>query len=81
VTAVYLALRFQRAKFQELLKFVIAVRGDVDTIAAMAGAMWGAKRGLTALPRELLDQVEDSERLLSLAGKLYALVQGEKLAV
>lgn len=75
VTAVYLALRFLPAAFQELLDFVMAGRGDVDTIAAMAGAMWGTRRGLSALPNKHLDQLEDSKRLIKLAEQLHQLVQ------
>lgn len=77
VTAVYLALRFLEADFQELLDFAIACRGDVDTIAAMAGALWGIHRGYSALPAELLSQLEDQERLLELAGQLHAAVCAE----
>lgn len=72
VTAVYLTLRFLNMEFQELLDFVIAGRGDVDTIAAMSGAMWGAHRGLTALPIELLESLEQLERIMSLAEQLHA---------
>jgi ADP-ribosylglycohydrolase len=37
----------------------IAVGGDTDTMAAMAGAMGGARLGPAALPRELLDRLTD----------------------
>ncbi len=74
VTGVYIALRFLDAEFQELLDFAIACRGDVDTIAAMAGALWGTVRGFSALPKELLDKLEDKDRLLDLARQLYAVV-------
>jgi poly(ADP-ribose) glycohydrolase ARH3 len=72
VTAVYLALRFLDAEFQELLGFAIALRGDVDTIAAMAGALWGTVRGFSALPKEFLNKLEAKERLLGLAEQLHA---------
>ena len=37
----------------------IAVGGDTDTMAAMAGAMAGARLGPGALPRPLLDRLTD----------------------
>ena len=70
ITAVFVALRFRERPFDELLAFVIALRGDVDTIAAMAGAIWGAARGLGALPPARLARLEDRDRLLALAQSL-----------
>lgn len=40
----------------------IAVGGDVDTTAAMAGAISGAYLGLEALPRDLARNVNDQDR-------------------
>ncbi len=70
ITAVYVALRFRARPFDDLLAFVIALRGDVDTIAAMAGAIWGAARGLDALPPARLARLEQCDRLLALARSL-----------
>ena len=44
-TALYCALRFREVAFVAMLRFIIECGGDVDTIAAMAGAMWGAGCG------------------------------------
>ena len=63
----YLALAFRTGSFDELLEFAITVRGDVDTIAAMAGAVWGAARGLEGLPKARLERLEECERLQALA--------------
>jgi poly(ADP-ribose) glycohydrolase ARH3 len=43
---------------------IVAVRcgGDTDTIAAMAGAIAGARFGANAIPRRWLDVLEDGER-------------------
>ncbi len=71
VTAIYIALRFQDAPFMEMLDFVTACRGDVDTIGAMAGAIWGARNGDTALPREQCNLLEDHERLRRVARELH----------
>lgn len=56
VTALYIALRFLHADFNAMLAFTIACGGDVDTIAAMAGTLWGAYRGAAALPNTEIEQ-------------------------
>lgn len=70
VTAVYAALAFRSRDFDDLLEFAISLRGDVDTLAAMAGAVWGAGRGLDALPEARLEQLEQRDRLEALAQSL-----------
>ena len=70
VTAIYVALRFLEKTFEELLNFVINIGGDVDTIAGMAGAIWGAACGAEQLPQEMLKQLEDYVRLCGLASTL-----------
>jgi len=72
VTAVYLGLRFLDRAFLELHQFVAACRGDVDTIGAMAGAIWGAANGIAPLPGAELDRLEQRERLMSVATALHA---------
>ena len=56
VTALYIALRFLSADFKAMLAFTIACGGDVDTIAAMAGTLWGAFNGGAALPSVEIEQ-------------------------
>lgn len=72
VTALYCALRFIDAPLLELLSFVASIRGDVDTIGAMAGAVWGAANGSARLPGELLSKLEQRERLARVAAQLHA---------
>jgi ADP-ribosylglycohydrolase len=72
VTAVYLALAFRNSFFDELLEFAIRLRGDVDTIAAMACGVWGAARGLDGLPQARLHELEQCDRLKALAQSLAA---------
>lgn len=77
-TAIYLAARFLQANFEDLLNFVAQVGGDVDTIGAMAGGIWGACRGLTCLPAAQIKRLEQHERLLHLAALLHeAIANGE----
>lgn len=67
VTAIYLAMTFRDSSFNELLAFSIKLHGDVDTISAMACAIWGAGRGLDALPKSRLESLEQRDRLIALA--------------
>ena len=73
VTAVYLGARFADASFIELLAFAAACGGDVDTVSAMAGAMWGARRGVEALPEGELARLEDRARIERIATQLFEL--------
>lgn len=70
VTAVYVALTFRNSSFDALLEFAIRLRGDVDTIAAMACAIWGAMHGPDALPQARLQQLEQCDRLQAVARSL-----------
>jgi poly(ADP-ribose) glycohydrolase ARH3 len=70
VTAVYMALTFRNSSFNELLEFAIKIGGDVDTIASMACAIWGAVRGLDALPLTRSKQLEQCDRLHAVARSL-----------
>ncbi len=71
VTAIYLALHFLHQPFDQLLAAAIAGKGDTDTIGAMAGAIWGAVNGATALPEAELARLEQRERLEQLSATLY----------
>jgi poly(ADP-ribose) glycohydrolase ARH3 len=67
-TALYIALRHLDQPFESLMQFTIACRGDVDTIAAMAGAMWGVVNGAARLPQIRL---EARDRLTEVADRLF----------
>jgi len=71
VTAVYLGLRFQELPYLELLAFVRRCGGDVDTIGAMAGAIWGAANGTEGLPAGALRDLEQRTRLEAVAEALF----------
>lgn len=70
VTAVYIAARFMRSPFEAMHAFVVDCGGDVDTIGAMAGAIWGAANGASRLPSLQLAKLEQRERLTLLAAAL-----------
>ncbi len=71
VTAIYCALRFAEEPFLEMQNFIASVGGDVDTIGAMAGAVWGAANGARRLPPEPLAKLEQRERLVTVAAELH----------
>ena len=48
------------------------IGGDVDTIAAIAGAMSGAHNGVDAIPEHLVSGVKDSTEIMDLGRRLYA---------
>jgi ADP-ribosylglycohydrolase len=66
-TAIYVALRHREASFEAMIEFVIRCRGDVDTIGAMSGALWGIANGSERLPKVRL---EDRESLVDLASRI-----------
>ena len=72
MTAVYLAVRFLDRSFLELQEFIARCGGDVDTIGAMAGAIWGAANGVARLPAQELARLEQRQRLLETASALHA---------
>lgn len=59
VWSLYAFLRAPR-DYLDTVCTAIAVGGDVDTTAAMAGAISGAHLGVAALPQELLPHLNDS---------------------
>jgi poly(ADP-ribose) glycohydrolase ARH3 len=71
VTSLYLALRFIDKPLLEMLQFIAAGAGDVDTIGAMAGAIWGAANGADRLPDGQLMALEQRERLATIATELH----------
>lgn len=64
--------------YQETIRTAIAVGGDVDTTAAMAGAISGAHLRLGAIPSNLAERLTDQgswgfDELKGLAGECYDL--------
>lgn len=62
--------------YRETIRTAIAVGGDVDTTAAMAGAISGARLGLGAIPRSLAHRLTDRgtwdlPMLVALADECY----------
>jgi ADP-ribosylglycohydrolase len=64
-----LALKHLAGSFDEMIRFAAEHSGDVDTIAAMAAAMWRTANRFHRVPPAQLDA---KDRLLDAATKLYA---------
>ena len=58
--ALYSALAHDR--FETALQFAVGLGGDTDTVAAMAGAVAGARDGYHSIPTPWLAALEDGER-------------------
>jgi len=67
-TALYVALRHRKTSFEAMMEFIIACRGDVDTIGAMAGALWGVANGAERLPQVRL---ESRDVLVDVAMRMF----------
>jgi len=52
----------------------IGLGGDVDTLGAIVGGLMGARLGLSAIPRHLVDGVLDSTKLQGLGNRYAALI-------
>lgn len=71
VTAILIGASHLDRPLSDLLRLCRQTGGDVDTIGAMAGAIWGARNGLSAIPAELLEQVEDAQTICKAGLELF----------
>jgi poly(ADP-ribose) glycohydrolase ARH3 len=69
-TAIYAASA--HARFEDAVTFAVRCGGDADTIAAMAGAIAGARDGATAIPARWCDQLDDGPKGRSYVERLAA---------
>lgn len=81
VSAIYLGRAFAMQSFEALMRFVIAMGGDVDTIAAMAAAIWGAQRGKSQLPQGAWLALEHGEIIEQLSAQLAGRCLSESRSV
>ena len=69
-TAIYFGLKYKDESFESMLRDIAKLGGDVDTIGAMAGAIWGAYNGgHTFSP--MAPRIESSEEILGLSQRLF----------
>lgn len=62
----------QRAS--RMLDRICRLGGDTDTIGAMAGAIWGAFNGCSALDQNRIRTIENSVYIIQTAERLHAMV-------
>jgi len=72
--------------YLETICTAISVGGDVDTTAAMAGAISGAYLGISAIPADLSSRLTDRgtwryDELVQLAHQCYEMIQGSGLNI
>lgn len=60
----------EKDNFKECVQAAVSIGGDTDTTAAITGSLAGAMWGLDAIPKAWRDGVEDSRKIINLAGKL-----------
>lgn len=72
VPAAIAAAALNLGSFPETIRFAVAMGGDTDTIAAMAGAIAGARLGEDGIPARWVTRSEGAEQARSLADRLAA---------
>jgi poly(ADP-ribose) glycohydrolase ARH3 len=78
VTAIYFALRCKDMAFRKMIRYIIRLKGDTDTIAAMAGAIWGAGGDYIADGQLNPKIVEDGQKMVELAAELHQFSGGSQ---
>lgn len=68
-SALYCFLRY--TNFKDAVASAVLIGGDTDSRAAIVGALAGAKYGIQGIPKEWVEQVEDSEKLQEIDSKLW----------
>ncbi|MBN2344565.1 MAG: ADP-ribosylglycohydrolase family protein [Deltaproteobacteria bacterium] len=79
VTAVYCALAHRHLSFTELLLYIRNLGGDVDTIGAMAGAVWGAAAGKGSVPDEITGSIDNFAHLADVAQRFASMICSKKI--
>lgn len=74
-TAIFSFLAY--TNFADSLVYAVSLGGDTDTIAAMCGAIAGAKYGLEGIPERWLGNLENREYIKKLAKDLFALYNSQ----
>jgi len=80
LVAVYLFSKYLDDPQKAILTAVNMLGSDTDTIANFVGGLFGAHYGLSVVPPELLDRLQDREYILKTAENLCAIMLGEAMA-
>lgn len=73
VTAIYFALKYRNQSYDSMLTQICKLGGDADTIAAMAGAIWGAFNGSDTIDKSKIQGIENSAKIIELSEQLYTM--------
>ena len=80
LVAVYLFTKYLDDPQRAMLTAVNMLGSDTDTIANFVGGLFGAHYGLSIIPPELLNRLQDREYILKTAENLYDIMLGEATA-
>jgi ADP-ribosylglycohydrolase len=69
--AIFLIKRYTNPS--DLLTVAANVGGNTDTIGLICGSYFGADKGIDALPADLLEGLEDKQRIDLLGQRLHSL--------
>ena len=72
VLASFYAFLLHPTDYCATVERAIGAGGDVDTTAAIAGAICGAHNGVEAIPQRLVSSVKDSDAIQDLGARLFA---------
>lgn len=73
--ALHAAASFGAAGFLPMMRAIVSSGGDCDSIASMAGQVWGARHGLEALPAELIHELPDGEVIREVVARFARVVR------
>lgn len=68
-SVIYMFLKFGNC--HKACETIIRAGGDTDSCGSILGALFGAKDGIKNIPSHLIEQVEDSKKLIELDVQLY----------
>ena len=77
--ATYLLLKYIYEPEKALLTAVNMAGSDTDTIASFVGGLFGSLYGRQAIKKNLIDNLQDKEYILKVAGRLYKIASREIL--
>lgn len=75
VTAIYIAIRFMEDDFFEMLNFIRQCKGDVDTMGAIAGSIYGAINGFRGFYSSRNINIENIKEIEELGERIFAMSQ------
>lgn len=75
--ALYSAQSISKMSLEEIVKSIICVGGDTDTIGSIAGQIIGAWIGFSRLPAKLVSRLPNGEFLSSIADELSGVLKDE----